>query len=104
MRNLDDDKYRHLKDKIIFGTDWYLTLITRKNGGAYGDYCSTFKRFLDRIDKTLWVRFTLVNPWEFYGLGDERNFPRIKEGLRIGKSDPCKLKRQFDKSVILMRK
>lgn len=85
----------HLRDKIIFGTDWYLTMITRTSGGAYGEYCRTMKVFLDSIDQTLWVRFTLLNPWEFYGLGDEKKLNQIKMGLIAAKATEYEVEKQL---------
>ena len=41
----------------------------------YWEYCHTAKKFLDDIDPSLWVRFTQVNPYEFYRLDQ----PRIRE-------------------------
>ena len=87
----------HLRDKIIFGTDWYLTMITRTSGGAYGEYCRTMKMFLDRIEHTLWVRFTLVNPWEFYGLGDEKKLEMMAKGLVDAESNGINVQKQFDR-------
>jgi len=87
----------HLRNKIIFGTDWYLTMITRTRGGAYYEYCRTMKKFLDRIDETLWVRFTLVNPWEFYGLGNEKKMEMMANGLKSAKANKADLDKQLDR-------
>ena len=87
----------HLRDKIIFGTDWYLTMITRTSGGAYGEYCRIMKKFLDSIDHTLWVRFTLVNPWEFYGLGNEIKLNQLKIGLIAAKASETEVDRKLDR-------
>lgn len=72
-------------------------MITRTRGGAYYEYCRTMKKFLDRIDETLWVRFTLVNPWEFYGLGNEKKVEMMKEGLIAAKAKEADVCRQLDR-------
>ena len=77
--SLDDKRYSHLKHKIIFGTDWYLTLITRKRGGKYGQYCKEIKKFLDSIDRTFWLRFALINPWEFYGFKEQTKLENMRK-------------------------
>jgi len=69
----DRDEYRHLQNKVIFGTDWYLTHLTRSDDGAeYGNYCRDFKKLIDEVDSTFWIRFTLVNPWECYSISKEK--------------------------------
>jgi len=69
----DRDEYRHLRNKVIFGTDWYLTHLTRDDDGAeYGNYCRDFKKLIDQVDSTFWIRFTLVNPWECYSMSKDK--------------------------------
>ena len=69
----DKDEYKHLKNKVLFGTDWYLTHLTRTDEGAeYGHYCRDFKRLIDQVDATFWIRFTLVNPWNCYSMTKEK--------------------------------
>ncbi|NLP01610.1 MAG: hypothetical protein GX089_03875, partial [Fibrobacter sp.] len=69
----DRDEYRHLRNKVIFGTDWYLTHLTRSDDGAeYGNYCRDFKKLIDQVDSTFWIRFTLVNPWECYSMSKDK--------------------------------
>ncbi len=57
-----------LRHRILFGTDWYLTLL---DGRDYREYCETAKNFLDDMDTSLWIRFTQVNPYRFYRLDEE---------------------------------
>ena len=69
----DRDEYRHLQNKVIFGTDWYLTHLTRDDDGAeYGNYCRDFKKLIDQVDSTFWIRFTLVNPWKCYSMSKDK--------------------------------
>lgn len=69
----DNDEYKHMREKVIFGTDWYLSHLTRKDDGAeYGNYCRDFKRLIDQVDPNFWVRFTLVNPWMCYSMSKDK--------------------------------
>ena len=58
----------HLKDHILFGTDWYLTLL---DGVNYVEYCKKAKSALDNFDTSLWHRFTQYNPYKFYRLDEQ---------------------------------
>ncbi len=87
LEQLDDKRYYHLRHKIIFGTDWYLTMLNVTKGGDYGNYCRKIKKFLDSIDRTLWIRFTLVNPWEFYGFGNSDKLEQMKKALVLQSAD-----------------
>ena len=82
-----DPAYNDVKRKILFGTDWYLTLTTMW-GKKYREFCEEIKEFLDRIDKRLWVRFTLVNPFEFYDLGNEVRLENIQRALEEDEVKP----------------
>ena len=77
-----------LKDRILFGTDWYLTLL---DGVNYVEYCQEAKDALS-FDTSLWPRFTQYNPYKFYRLDEQidriatniierRNSKEIKEIL-----------------------
>ena len=59
---------KHLKDSILFGTDWYLTLL---DGVNYVEYCKEAKSALDKFDTSLWPRFTQYNPYRFYRLDEQ---------------------------------
>jgi hypothetical protein len=69
----DDVDFKHLKYKLIFGSDWYLTHLMNLNVMDYNGYCTAFKRFFDTVDESgeLWERVSLLNPWNFYALGDK---------------------------------
>jgi predicted TIM-barrel fold metal-dependent hydrolase len=72
-KNVKKKKTR-LKDRILFGSDWYLTLL---GGVDYVEYCQKAKKALDDIDSSLWFRFTQYNPCIFYRLYDENQIDRI---------------------------
>jgi len=61
-----DGKY--LKSRILFGTDWYLTLL---DGVDYIEYCRKAKKALDEFDNSLWFLFTQYNPCRFYRLDEQ---------------------------------
>ena len=56
-----------LKDRILFGTDWYLTLL---DGVNYVEYCEKSKAALS-FDTSLWPKFTQYNPYRFYRLDEQ---------------------------------
>lgn len=79
----------HLKSRILFGTDWYMTVM---DNVQYIQFCKAAKEFLDSFDTGLWVRFTLINPIKFYKLDQQQNIDRIvnnivEAGKRIMKAD-----------------
>ncbi|MBS3772446.1 MAG: amidohydrolase family protein, partial [Bacteroidales bacterium] len=64
----------HLKNKILFGTDWYMTLLAL-GGKSYKKFCEEFWEFFQGIPdgKDLWQRFTFLNPFTFYGFFDKKD-------------------------------
>ncbi|HBG06229.1 MAG: hypothetical protein A2075_00780 [Geobacteraceae bacterium GWC2_58_44] len=66
----------HLKDRILFGTDWYLTLL---DGINYVEYCQEAKKALDEFDTSLWPKFTQHNPYRFYRL--DKQIDRITRNI-----------------------
>jgi predicted TIM-barrel fold metal-dependent hydrolase len=79
---LADSQYSHLKEKILFGTDWYMTLVAL-GGKSYRKFCEELWEFFSEIPdgKELWQRFTFINPFTFYGFFDK------KEGAQTDKLD-----------------
>ncbi len=75
MKGPDADR---IKDRILFGSDWYLTLL---DGVDYVEYCQKAKEELDASDTSLWPKFTQYNPYRFYRLGDENQIGRIAESI-----------------------
>jgi predicted TIM-barrel fold metal-dependent hydrolase len=73
----------HLKDKLIFGTDWYFRCLRSKT--SYFEYCNKYKCIFDDIDSTLWERVSLINPLNCYSLSKEKfnniynNLPKSTE-------------------------
>jgi hypothetical protein len=100
----DHEEFKHLKYKLIFGSDWYLThLMYNMN---YSDYCREFKEVFDYVDESgrLWERVSLINPWNFYVLsGDKINtmHNELKNpigNLRVNITMLDKMKEVFDGS------
>lgn len=73
--------YGRIRDRVLFGTDWYMTLLYTApfHGMNYWDYCTKTKVFLDEFDPSLWPRFTMHNPYRFYRLSEQ--VPRIAESI-----------------------
>ena len=67
--------YNQIKRRVLFGTDWYLIRLVVGNpvlgGTTYKEFCTYSKSNLDSVSKTLWIRFTLINPYYFWGLDNE---------------------------------
>ncbi|MDR2694505.1 MAG: hypothetical protein LBB74_09880 [Chitinispirillales bacterium] len=64
------EDFKHLKHKLIFGSNWYL-ISANKTYKKYSDYCDGFKGLFEEIGergKELWEYVSLFNPWNFYGL------------------------------------
>lgn len=85
-----------LKKRLLFGSDWHMIMIVSPFDN-YDDFCEKWKQYLDEIDNKLWVRISLVNAFEFYGLSDEKKLRQINEGMLLNKADTKKRIDGFDK-------
>jgi len=79
-----------LKDRLLFGTDWYMTEADRPE---YSECANRTKKEIDWLDNmlyengvegfgpehpTLWQRITMINPWRFYRFDDYyKNFATV---------------------------
>jgi predicted TIM-barrel fold metal-dependent hydrolase len=61
-------QYSHLHDKLLFGTDWYMTLVAL-GGKNYRKFCDdAWQAFGELPDgQKLWIKCTFLNPVDFYG-------------------------------------
>jgi hypothetical protein len=41
------------------------------SGKTFEQYCEVTKRCLDEVDRSLWPRFTQINPYNFYRLDEK---------------------------------
>ncbi|MBD3315666.1 MAG: hypothetical protein GF344_07765 [Chitinivibrionales bacterium] len=76
--------YRHMRNKIIFGTDWYLTLLT-PGKAPYHSFCESFYNICKEANdanETFWFRFSLVNPATFYGLDNHEMLAKMNLALK----------------------
>jgi hypothetical protein len=73
-----------LKKRLLFGSDWHMIKIVSPYC-EYNEFCENWKYYLDEIDEKLWVRFTLVNPFEFYGFSDISKLKQMNKGLSLAK-------------------
>lgn len=78
-----------IRDRVLFGTDWYMTVM---DGIEYMEYCEKAKKFLDDIDTSLWLRFTQDNPYRFYRL-DTARISEIAENIINQRLHDKKIKR-----------
>jgi len=76
-----------LKKRLLFGSDWHMIKIVSPYCD-YDAYCENWKYYLDEIDEKLWIRFSLVNPFEFYGFSDALKLKQINKGLCLAKAIP----------------
>jgi predicted TIM-barrel fold metal-dependent hydrolase len=67
-----------LKDRILFGTDWYMTLLVKVD---YLEYVENAKKALDAVDTSLWPRFTQHNPYRFYQFKEDNQIQRIARNI-----------------------
>jgi hypothetical protein len=79
---LSQKKYNYLKDRILFGTDWYMTLLAL-NGKGHSSFCN---EFFELFNKTLggmesWIRLTFLNPFEFYGFNEKKILNNMNTAL-----------------------
>jgi len=89
------DDFKHLKYKLIFGSDWYFTYLTNTNKSKiehnYGKYCNDFKGLFMGVDQDgeLWKHVSLINPWHFYALSDKKFeavrsvLPRLASEIKV---------------------
>ena len=72
-------KHSPIYERLLFGTDWYMTLLAL-GGKGYSKFCEEYWELI--TDKELWLRFTFINPFEFFGLNDEQKINNINNGLK----------------------
>lgn len=72
-------RYHHLKDKVLFGVDWYLSLITK--APDYRKYVEGFFDTMSEFDKWQWYRSALVNSATFYGLDSHQKINKMQFAL-----------------------
>jgi hypothetical protein len=111
--------HKNILHKIMFGTDWYMSLVTALEfnahriwdfsengivrGRTYDIFVQQWKCFLDSVDLTLWPRFSIINTFNFYDLGNKVFLDNLEQGYKgyakpfIKKSDK---KVQFDNNLI----
>lgn len=75
--------YGHLQDKILFGTDWYMTLVAL-SGKSYKKFCEEFWEFFEEMPggRDLWIRLTFLNPFEFYGFNETTKMDNLCKALK----------------------
>lgn len=108
--------YPHVKERILFGTDWYMTEL---DDCTINKFVHSAKTALDEITKELetetnikddlWLKFSRINPMKFFGIrGIADNFAKgLKEGFIILKKESevkkdlkDKVKIELDHSIL----
>lgn len=88
-------RFRHLQDKIIFGVDWYLSLIT--GAPEYKRYVESFFDTMGEFDEWQWYRSALVNPASFYGLDNKVIIENMCSALEENKSNRQKVYERYER-------
>ena len=95
----DNPDYRHLQDKLIFGVDWYLSMISE--APEYKEYVESFFTLMKKIDERQWERSVVVNPARFYGLDNQMVLVQINTALKKENADKTKRQNGFEKILLL---
>ena len=103
--------YPHIKERILFGTDWYMTEL---ENCTIHKFVHNAKTALDEITKELevetnikddlWLRFSRINPMKFYRIrGIADNFAKgLREGVDFLENESEVKKDEKDKEKIVL--
>ncbi len=92
-------EFSHLKDKIIFGVDWYLSLVTGAPG--YQEYVDKFIFTMSQFDEWQWYRSAIVNPATFYGLDNIAIMESMCSALEENCTDVQKVYERYERMKTL---
>jgi predicted TIM-barrel fold metal-dependent hydrolase len=97
------EEYQHLQDRLNFGVDWYLSLITK--APAYREFAELFFESMGEFDQWQWYRSALVNPAMFYGLDKKEIIENMQLAL-MGqlKTEMIDAKRKLNENFIRISK
>jgi hypothetical protein len=84
-----------LQDKVIFGVDWYLSLVT--GAPEYKEYVDGFFNTMSEFDEYQWYRSALVNPATFYGLDKSEVIDKMYTSLSLETADESKLASGYER-------
>lgn len=96
---LKKKEYFQLRKRILFGTDWYMILVVPPLMG-YEENCRKFKKFIDSFDREgdwFFERFTLLNPFEFYGFEDKSLLKNIQKALEKNRANSILNRKGFER-------
>jgi hypothetical protein len=82
-------RYQHLQEKMIFGVDWYLSLVT--GAPEYREYAESFFGTMKEYDNWQWYKSSLVNPATFYGLDNQDLLANMYTALSLAPVNEEKL-------------
>jgi hypothetical protein len=97
-------KFDYLQDRILFGTDWYMTLLAL-GGKSYQAFCEEFYEFISQMPdgKDLWIRLTFLNPFEFYSFHDKAVIDNLNNALKDIKADASKREKNYELLCIMQK-
>jgi predicted TIM-barrel fold metal-dependent hydrolase len=96
-------KNSHLKNKIIYGTDWYMPMISVGTGKNYRESAQRYWNFFQEMkngDK-VWQRFTFINPFEFFGFNDMKKIEWVRNRCIYWGGNIDQIDIQYEKLRIL---
>lgn len=85
LKKVKSGPWGALREKILFGTDWYLTLVTApklKSAPTYRQSCEDYFLAFKEIDDELWHQFSYLNPMKFYRFDDTSVVQNMYEALK----------------------
>jgi predicted TIM-barrel fold metal-dependent hydrolase len=85
----NDNRYKHLQDKLLFGVDWYLSILTK--APEYRSFSEKFFDTMKECDQWQWYRSSLVNAATFYGFDNRDLIMKMYTGLSLAPADKEKL-------------
>ncbi|MFW6352237.1 MAG: amidohydrolase family protein, partial [Bacteroidota bacterium] len=100
---------KELWDRVLFGTDWYMTHLACSRGQQeYKDFCLKIKKELDEIGDSFWIKATLLNPVRFYGFDNKMKmnnlYDKLADKLRDSSTNTTTLEINYRKLTKAMDK
>jgi predicted TIM-barrel fold metal-dependent hydrolase len=75
-----NSNYQHLQDRVMFGVDWYLSIVTK--APEYKEFVESFFDTMNEVDQWQWYRSALVNPVTFYGIDKQNIISKMNIALK----------------------
>ena len=74
-------------------------------GKSYQSFCNEFYEFFNSMPdgRELWIRFTFLNPFEFYGFNNKAVIDNLNLGLKDLKANAIKRDENYQKFNLLQK-